>query len=233
MHFNGRKYQLDAVAEATHRSRLVGFISSMGTTVPNSPLDKLGYGQILFHELNLETDISESRRHDDVIEKPFGLTMAEGGQKELFVGHDVLMSVLPNSITWADVARLCEWRFFHAQACALTCAPRLLPQQENTKCSTKRGFCWQCSGGLLLPDRCAFGWDDNILAQWVGTDNEHAVLLTYPPDASDFRWERPNEGPWEIPHLCGAKFEGPRIVRNCRAKAALNFDGPTLSVLGG
>ena len=57
VHFDGRKYQLDAVAEATHRSRLVGLISSMGTTVPNSPLDKLGYGQILFHELNLETDI--------------------------------------------------------------------------------------------------------------------------------------------------------------------------------
>ena len=36
-----------------------------------------------------------------------------------------------------------------------------------------------------------------------------------------------------MPHLCGAKFEGPRIVRNCRAKAALNLDGPTLSVLGG
>ena len=72
-------------------SGFVGLISSMGTTVPNSPLDKLGYGQILFHELNLETDISESRRHDDVIEKQFDLTMAEGGQKELFVGHDVLL----------------------------------------------------------------------------------------------------------------------------------------------
>ena len=176
-----------------------------------------------------QASMDQSRLVKSLCEHCVKLTMAEGGQKELFVGHDVLMSVLPNSITWADVARLCEWRFFHAQACALTCAPRCCPQQENTKCSTKRGFCWRCSGGLLLPDRCALGWDDNILAQWAGTDNEHAVLLTYPPDASDFRWERPNEGPWEIPHLCGAKFEGPRIVRNCRAKAALNLDGPTLS----
>ena len=58
------------------------------------------------------------------------------------------------------------------------------------------------------------GWDDNILAQWADTDNEYAVLSMYPPDASDFRWERPKNGPWEMPHLCGAKFEGLRIVRN-------------------
>ena len=68
--------------------------------------------------------------------------------------------------------------------------------------------CWRCSRGLLL------GWDDNILTQWAGTDNEYAVLSTCPPDSSDFRWERPKIGPWEMPHLFGAKFEGPRIVRN-------------------
>ena len=76
------------------------------------------------------------------------------------------------------------------------CSEVDMPTSDYTKCSTKRGFCWRCSGGLLLPDRCALGWDDNILAQWADTDNKHAVLLTYPPDASDFRWERSNEGPW-------------------------------------
>ena len=54
----------------------------------------------------------------------------------------------------------------------------------------------------------ALGWDDNILAQWADTDNEYAVLSTYPPDASDFIWERPKDGPWEVPRFCGAKFEG-------------------------
>jgi len=29
----------------------------MGATVPNSPLDKFGYGQFLFYGLNLETDM--------------------------------------------------------------------------------------------------------------------------------------------------------------------------------
>ena len=33
--------------------------------------------------------------------------MAEGGQKQLVVGHDDKMTVMPNSIARADVASLC------------------------------------------------------------------------------------------------------------------------------
>ena len=121
--FNGRKYQLDALAEASHGLWHVVLISSMGATVPNSPLNKFGYGQFLFYEMNLETGIMSSGLMY-VIVKPCGLTMAEGGQKELIVGHDDMMTVMPNSIAWADVASLCVWRLFRAQVCALTCAPR-------------------------------------------------------------------------------------------------------------
>ena len=74
-----------------------------------------------------------------------------------------------------DVARLCEWRFFHAQACALTCAPRLICPIRLHEVLDETRF--------LLAMLYALGWDDNILAQWK-TDNEYAVLLTYPPDAS-------------------------------------------------
>ena len=42
----------------------------------------------------------------DVIVKPCGLTKAEGGQKELVVGHDEKMTVMPNFIARADVASL-------------------------------------------------------------------------------------------------------------------------------
>ena len=42
-----------------------------------------------------------------VIVKPCGLTMAVGGKKELVVGHDDKMTVMPNSIARADVASLC------------------------------------------------------------------------------------------------------------------------------
>ena len=73
--------------------------------------------------------------------QPCGLTVAEGGQKELIVAHDDIMTVLPNSIAWADVASLCVWWLFRAQACALTCAPRLVCRHQITaKCSMKRGF---------------------------------------------------------------------------------------------
>ena len=75
-----------------------------------------------------------------VIVKPCGLTTAEGGQKELIVAHDDMMTVLPNSIAWADVACVLWW-LFRAQACALTCAPRLVCRHQITaKCSMKRGF---------------------------------------------------------------------------------------------
>ena len=121
--FNGGKYQLDALAEASHGLWHVVLVSSMGATVPNSPLNKFGYGVFLFYELNLETDIMSSGL-TYVIAKPCGLTTAEGGQKELIVGHDDMMTVMPNPIAWADVASLCVWRLFRAHVRALTCAPR-------------------------------------------------------------------------------------------------------------
>ena len=135
--FNGGKCQLDALAEASQGSRHVG------SAVPNSPLNKLGYGQILLYELNLVTDIMSSGL-TYVIVKPCGLTMAEGGQKELIVGHDDKMTVLPNSIAWADVARLYVWRLFRAQACALTCAPRLVCPHQITQSARRNAVSEPC-----------------------------------------------------------------------------------------
>jgi len=57
VNFNGGKNQLDALAEASHESGHVVLISSKGTTVPNSPLDKFGNSQILFYKLSLEAKI--------------------------------------------------------------------------------------------------------------------------------------------------------------------------------
>ena len=116
--FNGGK--LDAPAEASHRFWHVVFISSMGATVPR---------QVSLLRSNLETDIMLSGL-TYVIVKPCGWPMAEGGQKELMVGHEDMMAVMPNSIAWADVASLCVWWLSRAQACALTCAPRLVCRHQ-------------------------------------------------------------------------------------------------------
>mmetsp|Transcript_62645 Transcript_62645/g.166239 ORF Transcript_62645/g.166239 Transcript_62645/m.166239 type:complete len:400 (-) Transcript_62645:94-1293(-) len=86
-------------------------------------------------------------------------------------------------------------------------------------------FCFQIDAHTVF----APGWDDDILAQWADTDNEYAVLSTYPPDASDFRWERPQDGPWEVPHLCRAKLEGPGIVRTCDTTFARDLVRPVLA----
>ena len=100
MDFNGSTNQLDALAEATHESGHVVLISSMSTMVADSPVDKFGKGQVLFYKLNQEADIM-STGLTYVIVKPCGLTMVVGNQKELVVGHDDKMTVMPNSIARA------------------------------------------------------------------------------------------------------------------------------------
>jgi len=140
--FNGGKNQLDALAEATHGSGHVVLISSMGTTVPDSPLDKFGNGQILFYKLNLEADIMSSGL-TYVIVKPCGLTMAEGGQKELVVGHDDKMTVMPNSIARADVASLCVEALSRTGLRFDVCSEVGTPTSDYSKVLDEARFPWQ------------------------------------------------------------------------------------------
>merc|ERR1712176_1321786 len=65
----------------------VVMMSSMGTTVPNSPLDTMGNGQIGFYKLNSESFLMASGLPFTIV-KPCGLGSDAPGKAELLVGHD-------------------------------------------------------------------------------------------------------------------------------------------------
>jgi len=80
------------------------------------------------------------------------------------------------------------------------------------------------------------GWDKNVIEQWAKTENDYAVLSTYPTNAAEIG---PDGDPtntnnhWEMPHLCNAQIERPGIVRNDIAGAAAGLTKPALSKLWG
>ncbi|GAX80894.1 hypothetical protein CEUSTIGMA_g8329.t1 [Chlamydomonas eustigma] len=77
-------------------------VSSMGTTQPDTFLDKLGDGHALFYKLNGEIDLMASGIPSYTIIKPGGLLSTEGGRSLLLAGHnDRLMHA---RVTRADVA---------------------------------------------------------------------------------------------------------------------------------
>jgi len=72
----------DAITHTTDRLHVV-LCSSMGTTTPGGNI-----GEILFWKLNAEAFLaSAGSRIDSTIVKPCGLTMGEGGNATLVVGH--------------------------------------------------------------------------------------------------------------------------------------------------
>merc|ERR1711871_185214 len=82
----------------------VVMISSMETTMPDTFLDKLGHGWLLFYKLNAEAFLMNSGLKYTII-KPGGLTTDAGG-KALFVGHEDqgFNGTSSNEIARADVA---------------------------------------------------------------------------------------------------------------------------------
>jgi len=105
--FNGAKAQVEAFAGA-QRDGAAGHVvlcSSMGTTEPNSFLDKLGNGQIGFYKLNEEAFLMSSGLPFTIV-KPCGLTDDPPGRNQLVVGHDDDMHFTPPTVTRADVARV-------------------------------------------------------------------------------------------------------------------------------
>merc|ERR1711907_145150 len=74
---------LAAIAAGTQH---VVLLSSMETTMPDTFLDKLGHGWILFYKLNAEAFLMSSGLAFTIV-KPGGLTLDKGGN-QLFVGHE-------------------------------------------------------------------------------------------------------------------------------------------------
>jgi len=91
-------------------------------------------------------------------------------------------------------------------------------------------FCLQIDAHAVF----AHGWDSKLLGQFSETNNEYAVLTTYPTDAGTLlpSGEFPNtDGIWEMPHLCTARSLGNGVVRNDGASAAANLERPILGKL--
>jgi hypothetical protein len=104
--FKGGKNQVKAFAEASNGAPgPVVLCSSMGTTTPNSFLDKLGNGRIGFFKLNEEAFLMSSGVPFTIV-KPCGLSDGKGGKHRLTVGHDDNMHQIPPMIPRADVARV-------------------------------------------------------------------------------------------------------------------------------
>jgi len=81
----------------------VVMVSSMGTTTPDTILDKLGHGWDLFYKLNAEAFIMASGLAFTIV-KPGGLTTDKGGN-QMYVGHeDVFNGTDSHEIARADVA---------------------------------------------------------------------------------------------------------------------------------
>merc|ERR1712151_866676 len=91
-------------------------------------------------------------------------------------------------------------------------------------------FCMQLDAHTVFTK----DWDDRILMDWSLTENEYAVLSTYPTGADqllpDGSVKNVNDH-WEMPHLCDASLMSKGYVRNSIAGAVANLDRPALSKL--
>lgn len=104
--FHGGQNQVKAFVKGAGGKKPVILVSAEGTTEPDSQLDKIGNGQILFYKLNLEAFLMASGLPYTIL-KPCGLGNSAGGQNQLLVGHDDeegWNSSIP--IQRADVARV-------------------------------------------------------------------------------------------------------------------------------
>ena len=91
-------------------------------------------------------------------------------------------------------------------------------------------FCLQVDAHTLFTK----GWDNHLLKEWSQTNNEYAILTTYPTGANELPADGslPNiNNHWEMPHLCDAELFGKGMVRNAQAGAAANLVTPALCKL--
>uniref|UniRef100_A0A7S4RT15 Protein xylosyltransferase n=1 Tax=Alexandrium monilatum TaxID=311494 RepID=A0A7S4RT15_9DINO len=102
--------------------------------------------------------------------------------------------------------------------------PRLLGAAH-----AERDFCLQIDAHTVFVK----GWDEDLIDEWAMTQNEYAVLTTYPlgADRRDFSPEKPinDQGRWAMPHLCKASFEAAGVVRNSIAGAVANLQSPVFT----
>jgi hypothetical protein len=148
--WNGGKAQVEAFAmQNKNNPGPVVLISSMGTTDPDSFLDKLGNGHIGFYKLNEESFIMGSGLPWTII-KPCGLSDDEAGKRELLAGHDDEMKLTPPMIPRADVARVAvEALLQPSEAAGLRfdlCSRVGSPTTDVDKVFAQARYPWQSKG---------------------------------------------------------------------------------------
>jgi len=110
-------------------------------------------------------------------------------------------------------------------AYAMARQPLLLSQGDAME-----DFCLQIDAHSVFVNH----WDDKIIQQWASTENEYAILSTYPTNAQDINaFGEPNNANnhWEMPHMCSAEISGTGLVHNLIAGAAANLKVPCFSKL--
>jgi len=104
--FNGGKNQVEAFVKGAGGLKPVILVSAMGTTEPDSGLDKMGNGQIGFFKLNEEAFLMASGAPYTIV-KPCGLGSDKPTQDTIVVGHDDAENWdLSVPVQRADVARV-------------------------------------------------------------------------------------------------------------------------------
>lgn len=86
--------------------------------------------------------------------------------------------------------------------------------------TTQDDFCMQIDAHTeFIQD-----WDLNMLHDWGSTNNEYAVMTTYPSNIKDLGQNV--GGQWNMPILCGATIGGSGVVVNHQASACANQEQP-------
>lgn len=86
-------------------------------------------------------------------------------------------------------------------------------------------FCMQIDAHSIFKK----SWDMLMLQQWGMTENEFAVLSTYPTNYKDL--DKNSNNHWEMPHLCGVSMSSSGALSNHQASACANLKRPLIAPL--
>lgn len=144
---------------------------------------------------------------------------------EDFVGHSRYTEASLDECTPARRVRMLRLDAHEAKgpAYARSLQPALLGGGSSLE-----DFCLQIDAHTVFqPD-----WEDRIILDWAKTDNEYAVLSSYPPGTNQLNKDgtvASQNNHWEMPHMCDVIPGKPGQFRGSVAGAAANLQHPVLS----
>jgi len=94
---------------------------------------------------------------------------------------------------------------------------------QQPKLVEEEDFCMQIDAHTVFKQ----DWDVLMLEQWGMTENEFAVLSTYPTNHKDL--EKNSNNHWEMPHICAVNMNPSGEISNRQAGAVAMLDRPALA----